>query len=346
MKADKSTLNVACVGVGYFSHFHYEAWSRLGNVKIVGICNRNIEGAQELAKKYHIANIENDFEQLLVKTKPDVVDITTPPQTHLAYITLAAKHGVNVICQKPFGETLADAAAMVAIAEEAKIILIVHENFRFMPWYRTIKSLVADGTCGEILDVQFNLRPGDGQGQNAYMARQPYFQKMEKFLVHETAIHLVDTFRYLFGEVKSVYADLRRCNNAIKGEDSGVIIFDFDKNLRATFNGNRLLDHATSNTRRTMGELLIEGTTGSIWLDGEAKIWLRKFGELQPNEVSYAWQDKNFGGDCVYHCIKHIVEHLSENGALENSGKDYLKNIYIEDAIYQSANEKRQVVIE
>jgi D-apiose dehydrogenase len=344
MKTPKPTLNIACLGTGYFSHFHYDAWSRIQNVSLVGVCNRNLQNAQEFAKKYNIAVAESDFEQLLIKTKPDIVDIITPPQTHLAYVTLAAKHGVNVICQKPFGETLADAEVMVAIANKANITLVIHENFRFMPWYRAIKTLLDSGQCGDILDVNFYLRPGDGQGLNAYLARQPYFQTMERFLVHETAIHLVDTFRYLFGEVTSVYADLRRCNNAIKGEDSGIIIFDFNKNLRAVFNGNRLLDHASSNTRRTMGELLIEGTRGTISLDGEARIWIREFGEAQAREINYPWHDKNFGGDCVFQCIEHIVEHFIAGTPLENTGHDYLDNIYIENAIYQSATEKRQIL--
>jgi D-apiose dehydrogenase len=343
MQTPKPTLNIACVGTGYFSHFHYEAWSRIEKATLVGLYNRNLENAQEFAKKYHIPVVESDFEQLLIKTKPDIVDIITPPQTHLAYVTLAAKHGVNVICQKPFGETLADAEAMVALAEKANITLVVHENFRFMPWYRAIKTLLDSGQCGDILDVNFYLRPGDGQGPTAYLARQPYFQTMEKFLVHETAIHLVDTFRYLFGEVRSVYADLRRCNSAIKGEDSGIIVFSFDNNLRAIFNGNRLLDHAASNTRRTMGELFIEGTKAIIRLDGEAKIWIRKFGETQEHEKNYPWHDKNFGGDCVFHCIEHIVEHFTKEALLENTGHDYLENIYIENAIYQSASEKRQI---
>ena len=54
------------------------------------------------------------------------------------------------------------------------------------------------------------MRPGDGQGKDAYFNRQPYFQKMERFLIHETAIHLIDVYRYLFGDIKSVFASLSR----------------------------------------------------------------------------------------------------------------------------------------
>ena len=57
------------------------------------------------------------------------------------------------------------------------------------------------------IKLTFRLRTGDGQGPDAYLSRQPYFQKMEHFLVHETAVHWIDTFRFLLGDINAVYAD-------------------------------------------------------------------------------------------------------------------------------------------
>lgn len=109
--------------------------------------------------------------------------------------------------------------------------------------------------------VTFRLRPGDGKGPDAYLERQPYFQTMEKFLVHETAIHLIDVFRFLLAEEPSaVYAALRRLNPAIAGEDAGMMLFDFPSGARAVFDGNRLADHKAENRRLTMGEMVIEGS--------------------------------------------------------------------------------------
>ena len=259
-------LKVVCVGAGYFSQYHYDAWHRLADVSLAGVCNRSVDRAAEFAEKYSIPHYGGCIREVLKATEPDVVDIITPPETHLASVKAAAAMGVDAICQKPFGENLKQAEEMVLVAEEAGIKLIIHENFRFMPWFRQIKQILDSGFAGKILNARFSLRPGDGQGEDAYLARQPYFQTMEKFLVHETAIHLVDTFRYLFGNIKSVYAHLRRCNPVIKGEDSGLIIFEHHNNMQAVFDGNRLLDHASSNTRRTMGELLMSLKT---WASGE-----------------------------------------------------------------------------
>jgi D-apiose dehydrogenase len=99
--------------------------------------------------------------------------------------------------------------------------LIVHENFRFMPWFRETKRLVEAGKVGTPLHVAFTLRPGDGQGPAAYLDRQPYFRSMPRFLIHETGIHLIDVFRYLFGEIAAPSVLLRcRPKNASRSGGS------------------------------------------------------------------------------------------------------------------------------
>ncbi len=71
--------------------------------------------------------------------------------------------------------------------------------------------------------------------------------------MHETAVHWIDTFRYLFGNPLAVYADLRQINPVIAGEDAGMILFDHPGGVRSLFDGNRHIDHAADNHRRTMG---------------------------------------------------------------------------------------------
>ena len=50
----------------------------------------------------------------------------------------------------------------------------------------------------------------------------------------------------MFGDVSHVYADLRRLNPVIAGEDAGLILFDFANGARGLFDGNRLADHRAS----------------------------------------------------------------------------------------------------
>jgi predicted dehydrogenase len=329
-------LRVATAGTGYFSRFHYEAWSRMEGASLVALYNRDADNRARAAAEWSVPAVYADFDEMLATEQPDLVDIITPPVTHLDFIRAAAARGVPMICQKPFCRDLDEAQEAVRVAEAAGVLLVVHENFRFQPWYGEARRLLEAGALGDPYQVTFRLRPGDGQGPGAYLDRQPYFQTMERFLVHETAIHLIDTFRYLMGEATAVFAQLRRLNPAIAGEDAGIIHLDFASGARGLFDGNRLADHAAQNPRLTMGEMLLEGSAATLRLDGDGRLWLRRQGEGGEARVDYDWSTAGFGGDCVYRLQRHVVDHLTSGEPVMNTAREYLTNLRIEQAVYES----------
>ncbi|WP_323764482.1 Gfo/Idh/MocA family oxidoreductase [Marinovum sp.] len=332
-------LRVACIGAGYFSRFHYGSWARMKRARPVASCNRDIAKAQATGLPAY-----DDVARMLAEVQPDLLDIILPPEAHAATIRLALAGGVKrMICQKPFCRTLEEARAITAEAEAQGAVIVVHENFRFQPWYRAVKSALERGVVGDLQQVTFRLRPGDGQGPRAYLDRQPYFQQMERFLIHETAVHWVDTFRWLLGNPSHVYADLRRINPVIAGEDAGFVLFDHPGGVRALFDGNRHLDHAADNQRRTMGEALFEGTEGALSIEGDGAVRLRRHGETAEEVLLPPDAHDGFGGDCVHALQSHVVSGLLGDQPLENTARDYLTVIEIEQAIYASAAEGRKL---
>jgi D-apiose dehydrogenase len=336
---------VAVLGAGFFARFHYDAWARLPEVELAAACDLRLEAAQAMANAHGIARVFDSLDAMLDAVKPDILDIAAPPQAHLPAIRSAAARGIFTICQKPFGGTLAGAAQAVDIARKAGIGLAVHENFRFQPWYGEIKRRLDGGELGRVYQATFRLRPGDGRGPSAYLDRQPYFQTMKRFLIHETAIHLIDVFRYLLGEPAGVYAHLARLNPAIAGEDSGLVLLDYANGARALFDGNRLADHPARNRRLTMGEMTIEGEGGTIRLDGDGNIHARDFGANDERKIDYAWRDSSPGGDSVYRLQAHIVRHLLSGEKLQNSGEAYLANLRIEEAVYAANDQGSRVAL-
>jgi predicted dehydrogenase len=336
-------LKVVTIGAGYFSAFHHDAWTRLPEVELAAVCDLDPAKAQAMAERFGVPRHYTDVATMLEAERPDLVDIATPPATHVALIRETMARQLPTICQKAFCRSLAEAREAVALAAAAGTLLIVHENFRFEPWHRELKRQLDAGRIGALYQIAFRLRPGDGQGPGAYLDRQPYFQTMQRFLVHETAIHFIDVFRYLMGEPQAVMARLVGLNPAIQGEDSGIILFEFDGNRRALFDGNRLVDHAADNRRLTMGELLAEGSTGVIRLDGYGRLFHRAFGSNEETAIAYAWEDRGFAGDSVLALQRHVVEHLLEGTPIVNTALEYLKNLEIEEAVYRASAEARLV---
>ena len=334
-----SLMTVACIGAGYFSQFHYDAWSRIPEVEIVGAMDRSIDLATLTGYPAFA-----DLQEMLAKTQPQLVDIITPPETHLDFIKMAIAHNVEaIICQKPFCTSLTQAKEATRLCKEAGIPLVIHENFRFQPWYRCIRQAIDNDLIGIVHQITFRLRTGDGQGADAYLNRQPYFQTMPKLLIHETGVHWIDTFRYLLGTPRSVYAELRTMNPAIAGEDAAYVLFEFDNNKRALFDGNRLLDHAASNHRLTLGECLVEGTTGTLTVDGDGSVDHRAFGAINAQVLMPAQVWPGFGGDCVHALQLHVVQALTSGQPLENIAEDYMEVLEVEAAIYRSAAQQARV---
>lgn len=339
----KTPLKVAVAGAGYFARFHYDAWSRIEGAELTGACDLNPAKAAAMARDFSAPRAFSDVATMLAAMRPDVLDIATPPPTHAPLVRLGIEYGATIVCQKPFCTTLDEARATTAFAAKNNARVVIHENFRFEPWYRAAKRLLDERRLGNVYQVTFRLRPGDGQGPDAYLNRQPYFQKMPRFLMHETGIHFIDTFRYLFGEMTGVYADLKRLNPVIAGEDAGVVLFDFASGVRGVFDANRLVDHASADTRMTMGEMWIEGSTAVLHLDGRGQLMLRDQGAIVATPIPFNWSNRGYGGDCVYLCLQHIADHLQMGSPLENRADDYLRNLEIEDAVYRSSQEKRHV---
>jgi len=336
-------LRLVTIGAGYFSRFQYRGWQRIDDIELAGISNRSRSKGEEFAKIFGIPCVMTDPAEMLAALRPDFIDIITPPETHLEIITLAATFKTDVICQKPFCRNLKEACDAVELARNAGIKLLVHENFRFQPWYEKIRSMIQSGELGQIYQATFRLRPGDGQGVSAYLDRQPYFRQMPRFLVHETAVHLIDVFRYLFGDANSVFASLRRLNPEIVGEDAGLFILEMANGVQAVFDGNRLSDHAASNRRLTMGELTIEGSRGVLKLDGDARLFFRHHGSNDQQQIYFAWSDTDFAGDCVHRFQRHAVDVLFNRTSPQTSAADYLENLKIEEAIYESHSSGRKI---
>lgn len=329
-------LKGVAMGAGYFSHYQYEAWQRIPEVEMTALYNRTIEKTEIIREKYGVLRAYDNFRQMIDEEKPDFVDIITPPETHLEMCQYAAERGIAIICQKPLAPTLAESQQIVDIVKKYNVPFMVHENFRWQPWYREIKHIIDAGILGEVYHIHFRMRMGDGWGEDAYLARQPFFREYPRLLVYETGVHFIDTFRYLLGEIDTLYAKLRRLNPVIQGEDAGQIFFSFKNGTTALWDANRYNENDSENPRYTFGEMRIDAEKGHLLLGYDGCIHLKLLGE-DTKLHTYAHQDINFAGDCVYAVQRHFVDAYLARQSFESTGEDYLINVHAVEACYESS---------
>lgn len=337
-------LPVVVVGLGYFSQFHLAAWQAQPGARIAGVCDSDPERAAGMAETLGVPG-DTDLAALLARVPARIVDIVAPPPAHDQLVRAALNEGRVIICQKPFTTSFEAAKDLIDAADRAGARIVIHENFRFQPWYRQVRDLLQAGLLGTVYQARFDLRPGDGRGQDAYLDRQPAFQSMPKLLIHETAVHFFDLFRWMLGDVKNVFASLRRLNPAIAGEDAGVVVMQHTSGAQSIFDGNRLSDHVADNPRRVMGEFLIEGEGGALRVDGQGEVTYRAFGsqDWQTVPLDYEMDPDSFGGGCVAALIGHVARGVRNDWPLENLAQDYLPVMQLVDLAYLSDKEGRRL---
>jgi predicted dehydrogenase len=337
-------LRGVCLGAGYFSRFQYEAWARIPEVEIVALANRDVAKARETAARHGIprAYAWTDLAVMLDTEQPDFIDIITPPETHLTAVRLAAARGIAIICQKPLAPTWDECVAVVETARRSGVRFMVHENFRWQPWYRELRRLLDAGTLGELFSINIRTRLGDGWQPDAYLARQPFFRTYPRLFVYETGVHFLDTFRYLGGEISSVYARLQKRNPAIAGEDAAQLVCGFASGATATLDASRYNEADATDPRYTFGTVRLDGSKGHLELDLEGHLTLKLLGQ-PARRLDYPHPREGFAGDCVYALQRHFVDCMASGAQFENTGEDYLKSTALMEACYRS-HATRQVV--
>ena len=211
-----STLKGAIIGCGWFAENHRQAWLR-------------IPGWKSLPRQiYAWTGRRNSRAELIVRPKScstreqlDFVDIATHAASHFHMVSLACQRRIPIICQKPIAPDWAGAVKIVKAAEAAGVRLMIHENWRWQPWYRVAHEMIAKGDIGAPIGYGFRFRERDGLGDEPY-TEQAYFRQEPRLIIQVTLVHHIDTARFLFGEIDSVYAETSRRNPRIAAEDQAI----------------------------------------------------------------------------------------------------------------------------
>ncbi|GIU78884.1 MAG: NADH-dependent dehydrogenase [Bryobacteraceae bacterium] len=332
----------AMAGAGYFAQFHAEAWSRIPEAEITAVADPDAGRAKTFAERHRIPRVYASVEEMLRTEQPQFLDIVTRPDTHLPLTELAASRGVNVICQKPMAPSLAECEAMVRAAEAAGVRLLIHENWRWQPWYREIRRLLDEGAVGRPFLLSFLMRTGDGRGPEPYSV-QPYFRSMPRLLNYETLVHFLDTFRFLLGEIESVYCETARIHPSISGEDAAWIHLHFRSGAAGLIDANRI--SGPMPPPPAFGDLRCEGDSAVLCMDGYGKVFLCGHG-AQPAVHEYPVPQRGYKGDSVHAFQRHALRCLLTGEPCESEGRTYLRTVRLVEACYESAAARRVVAME
>ncbi|MBM4050097.1 MAG: Gfo/Idh/MocA family oxidoreductase [Planctomycetes bacterium] len=263
-----SKIRIAVVGCGNVSGGHIRAWrDEAGRAEIVAL----VDVAQEFAEKrkaefgLEASAIHTDIQQALSRGDVDVVDICTPSHLHAEQIAAALEAGKHVITEKPTGYTLEECRRLRwHAARRPDLKVAVAYSLRYYPLNIHVRELIQQGDIGRILFAEaahnhpHDYSPSAHAGEHS--RRTGIADKGGRYIPGSEMAgptHVFDLMRYLFGEVRDVFAFRESCGTfALMRFHSGAL-------------GKATAATASNKGIATPHVLCIQGTDGTIFTQNE-----------------------------------------------------------------------------
>lgn len=141
-------IKVGIVGCGKIADSHVEQIQRIDGATIVGVCDREKLMAAQLAERYGAGTAYDDVAALVSEAKPDVVHVTTPPQSHFDIAKFLLESGCHVYVEKPFTLTYPEAVDLVELARSKGRKITVGHDYQFTSAKRRMRTLIEAGALG------------------------------------------------------------------------------------------------------------------------------------------------------------------------------------------------------
>lgn len=306
-----SEIGVGLVGYKFMGQTHSNAYRQVGRFfdvdpvpKMRAICGRDEPAVREAAASLGWEGYETDYHRLVERDDIELVDISTPGNTHHDVVLAALDAGKHVLCEKPLANTLDEAREMRDAARDAGTISMVNFNYRRVPAVQLAKKLVDEGRLGEIRHWRavylqdFILDPSF-----------PLIWRLRKDLAGSGALgdigaHVVDLAHFLLGPITGVVGTMDtfikerpleesstglsagggEAGGAEMGEvtvdDAATFLARFESGATGTFEASRL-----AAGRKNYNSFEINGSKGSVVFDLERLNELQVYFEDDPDDV-------------------------------------------------------------
>lgn len=146
----------AVLGTGVIANEMAAALQAMGRT-LDAVGNRTYEKAVAFADKYGVKKVYTDYHEMFTDPDIDVIYLTTPHNTHMAYLEQALSHGKHVLCEKSITLNSGELARAAALAQENHVVLAEAMTIYHMPLYRALRERVASGALGKVNLIQLNF---------------------------------------------------------------------------------------------------------------------------------------------------------------------------------------------
>ncbi len=365
------SINVGLIGYGFMGKVHSNAYRQVkaffdGRVepRMKILCGRTAEAVKKAAGRYGWEESCTDWREVISRNDVDLIDISTPGDSHHPIALAAAEAGKVVLCEKPLANTLPQAEEMFRAVTRAGVLHMICHNYRKVPAVVLARRLIADGRLGRIYHFRGTYL------QDWLVAPEyPRVWRLDKDQAGSGTLgdilsHSLDLARYLVGEINEVSGSLETFirqrplpdrpheRAPVTVDDAAAALVRFANGATGTLEASRL-----ASGRKAYNRFEINGSRGSIVFNLERLNELEVFFNDDPagtqgfrtilvseNEHPFfqAWWPPGhiIGWEHTFtHLIWELMEAIADDRLPRPNFEDGLRNQRVLDAIERSARD-------
>lgn len=135
----------------WLPYSHAAGYMAVERTELVAVSDAIPEKVETIRQRYHVPSGYTDYREMIEREQPDIVSIATRPATHAEMTVFAAEHGVKgIYCEKPLCGSMEEADAMVGACEQYGVKFNYGTQRRYMPLYKKMLEMIANGELGDI----------------------------------------------------------------------------------------------------------------------------------------------------------------------------------------------------
>ncbi|MDI9258971.1 Gfo/Idh/MocA family protein [Alicyclobacillus sendaiensis] len=327
-------FRVGIVGCGQMANTWVTCLQREPDVEIVALADLDLARAREMGVRHGLeVPLFAAVEDLLDEARPNLVVDTAIPEARREICVAALERGCDVMAEKPFAPTRADAEAILdAVARSGRRYLVM-QNRRYEPHLRAIRRAIEQGLIGRVEQIHADFFIGAHFGG--------FREHMEHPLILDMAIHTFDQARFLLGGARAETALCLAYNPASSwyhGYASAVCAFEMEDGAVFSYRGSWSAEGFRTSWESTWR---IVGSQGTVVWDGstgpEADVVVEEAeGFLRPSRrVRIDVEPMDEQGHAA--CLREMLEALRTGRPAETESTDNVESARMMYAAIESA---------
>jgi predicted dehydrogenase len=357
-------LKIAIVGCGKIADSHAQQIRRIRGCEISAVCDREELMAKQLQERFLVKRSFIDLNLMLNEIRPDVVHITTPPQSHFGIAMQCIQFGCHVYVEKPFTINWVEARQLIECAKKLHLKITVGHDDQFRHATRIMRRMVRDGFLGGNplhMESYYGYELGNSGYANALMGDSGHWvHALPGGLMHNIISHgIARISEFMVSDNPRVIA--YGFTSAMLGGLGERRIKDELRTIICDENGTTAYFTFSSQMRPSLHQFRIYGSKGGLLLDQDNETLIRLRGMrhksfleqfVPPVTIAKQYLDNLKRNLRLFMAndfhpkagMKHLIElfykSIQMNDPLPISYREILLTARIMDSIFEQINDK------